>query len=280
MRKYPIAALAAILLTAALSAPAVLGQDPAKPKGYQAVTKPNKEVEVSFDHPGRIVDITVVEGDEVKAGQVLAQQDDLEEQAALAIDKSKADDETTIEAQKKVAAEKAMAAQRTKESGTGVGALELEDALLQADVEQARVKLSVVQHEQDQLKYKQTLIAVEKMKLLCPIDGVVSKLIMEKGESADGGNMKAMVIVQLDPLRIDVAVPILEARKLKEGSPAEVTFADKVRTGKVVKYSPVGDAASETILVRVEVPNPEKLTTGEKVFVNFAPAAPGVAAKP
>jgi hypothetical protein len=42
---------------------------------------------------------------------------------------------------------------------------------------------------------------------------------------------------------------------------------------------PVGDAASQTLLVRVAVANPEKIAPGEKVFINFTAGA-GVAAKP
>jgi multidrug efflux pump subunit AcrA (membrane-fusion protein) len=209
---------------------------------------------------------------------MVARLDDREEQAALAIDKSKADDETTIVAQQKIADEKEIAAKRMKTSGAGgaVGELELMDALLQADVEKAKVELSRTQHEQDVLKYKQTQIAVEKLKLYSPIDGIVAQRLLEKGESADGGNMKALVVVQVNPLRIDVPVPIMEAAKLPIGTEAEVNFADKAAKGKVTRSSPVGDAASGTVIVRVEVENPENRKTGEKVSVSFPSA---VAAK-
>jgi RND family efflux transporter MFP subunit len=277
MRKKIAGGIAAIIIAGALSVSTMQAQDAARPKGYQAVTKPSMDVILSFVHPGRVAEMLVDVGDEVKANQLLAREDDTEEQAALAIDESKAKDDTTVTAQQKIAAEKAMSAKRMQESGTGVGVLELEDALLQADVEQAKVKLSVVQHLQDELKFKQSSIAVEKMKLYSPINGIVAQRLLEVGESADGGDMKALRIVQLDPLRIEVPVPILESRKLKEGGSADVAFADKVRTGKIVRIFPVGDAASETLLVRVEIPNPDKLSSGEKVFVNFAPAAAGVA---
>jgi HlyD family secretion protein len=279
MRKYSFAALAAILLATVLSGSMLSGQDLPKSKGYQAVTKPSKDVILSFEHPGRVAQMLVDVGDEVKADQLLGKEDDTEEQAALAIDQSKANDDTTVNAQITIMEQKKKDAERVMASGTGVGDLERDEAILQAKVEEAKVAISKVQHQQDQLKYKQTSISVEKMKLLSPIDGVVAQRLLETGESADGGNMKALRIVQLDPLRVEVSVPILEARKLKEGNTAAVTFADKVRAGKVVRVFPVGDAASETIIVRVEVPNPEKLSSGEKVYVNFAPAGPGVAAK-
>ena len=44
-------------------------------------------------------------------------------------------------------------------------------------------------------------------------------------------------------------------------------------TGKVVQRFPTGNSGSSTIKVRVEVPNPEKLESGENVQVTFGPAA-------
>jgi HlyD family secretion protein len=278
MRKIAALLMVASLMTA-ISTPG-LAQESARPKGYQAVTKPSKDVLISFVRPGRVVEMLVDVGDEVKAGQLVARQDDAEEKAALAIDERKAKDETQVNAQITIMKQKQKEAERMRASGDSVGILELEAAELQAKVEEARVAMSKEQREQDNLKFQQSTIAVEKLKLLSPIDGVIAQRLLEKGETADGGNMKALRIVQLDPLRIEVAVRIAEARKLKEGNAASIAFSDKTRVGKIMRIFPVGDAASETMIVRVEVPNPDKLSSGEKVFVDFTPAGAGVAAKP
>lgn len=278
MRKITALLIAASLMTV-ISAPN-FAQESAKPKGYQAVTKPSKDVVISFVRPGRVVEMLVDVGDVVKAEQLVARQDDAEEKAALAIDERKAKDETQVNAQITIMKQKQKEAERMRASGDSVGILELEAAQLQAKVEEARVDMSKEQREQDNLKFQQSTIAVEKLKLHSPIDGIVAQRLLEKGETADGGNMKALRIVQLDPLRIEVAVRITEARKLKEGNNASIAFSDKTRVGKIIRIFPVGDAASETMIVRVEVPNPDKLSSGEKVFVDFTPAGAGVAAKP
>lgn len=278
MRKITALLIAASLMTV-ISAPN-FAQESAKPKGYQAVTKPSKDVVISFVRPGRVVEMLVDVGDVVKAEQLVARQDDAEEKAALAIDERKAKDETQVNAQITIMKQKQKEAERMRASGDSVGILELEAAQLQAKVEEARVDMSKEQREQDNLKFQQSTIAVEKLKLHSPIDGIVAQRLLEKGETADGGNMKALRIVQLDPLRIEVAVRITEARKLKEGNNASIAFSDKTRVGKIIRIFPVGDAASETMIVRVEVPNPDKLSSGEKVFVDFSPAGAGVAAKP
>jgi len=145
----------------------------------------------------------------------------------------------------------------------------------------ASIEMARAQHEEDQLKVEMTKIAVEKLKLYAPNwDGVVSEEYLQPHESADGGNMKVVKIVKLDPLRMEVPVPILKARSLKVDDSATITLEDgSQHTGKVVVIPRVGDAASDTLLVRVEMPNPQKSEAGQTVHVSFgAPATPLVGA--
>jgi RND family efflux transporter MFP subunit len=278
MRRQVGYCLAALLAAAAIAVPLLgAGVAPAKFKGYQAISKPSKDVTVSFVRPGRVVEVRAAKGDEVKANQLIARQDDDEEQAALVIDKLKSEDETKWHIQETNRDSKTVAYEKLSKSG-GAGPLEIAEAKLNLDVAQAEITLAKLEHDTDILKYKQSVIAVEKLKVFAPISGVVAEEFLKAGESADGGNMKLVRIVQLDPLWVEVPVPFLQARKLKKDDPAIVTFSDaKDHAGKVAVVSPIGDSASETLLVRVEVPNPEKIPSGENVFVNFGPAPAGVA---
>jgi RND family efflux transporter MFP subunit len=246
-------------------------------KGYQAITKPSKDVTVSFVRPGRIVEVLVAKEDEVKAGQLIARQDQDEELAALAQDKLAADSEIEIKAEEAIRDQKAKDVEKYQKFGS---TFERENAILELKIEEAKIEVAKLHHEQAKLKYQQTSVMVEKLKLLSPISGVVADEFLKAGENAEGGNMKLVRIVQLDPLWVEVPVPTARARKLAKGDPATATFnidgKDQDRVGKVAAVSPVGDAASETILVRLEVPNPEKTRAGDNVFVNFPPA-PGVA---
>lgn len=279
----PPRSLILLPLLAALWALPAFGQGPSEaPAGYPAITKPSKDLTISFVRPARVEEVLVAKGDWVKAGQLIARQNDLEEQASLSIDKKKAEDTTSIDAETAVREQKAKDAERMEKSG-GVGILELQNAQLEVKVADARILMAKSQHEQDQLKLQATTLAVEKLKVYAPIDGVIAEEFLKAGESADGGNMKLVRIVQLDPLWIEVPVPVLQARKIHKDDAATVTGADgKDHTGKVVVVSPVADSASDTILVRVEMPNPQKISSGETVYVNFGPAPVqvGAAAKP
>ena len=57
-----------------------------------AITRPSEDVTLSFVMPGRIAKVLVKEGDEVKAGQLLVQQDDAAELVQLEQLKAEAED--------------------------------------------------------------------------------------------------------------------------------------------------------------------------------------------
>jgi RND family efflux transporter MFP subunit len=273
MKRHAI--LCALAMLAAAIPLLAAGTAPVKPKGLQAITKPSKDVTVSFVRPGQIVQMLLSKGDEVKEGQLIAQQDDSEEQAALARDKRIAEDDTEIKAEEVIHDKKVHDVETMKLfSGSQ---MEIDNAILDEKVEAARIQIAKVKREDALLKVAETSAVVKKLRIVAPISGIVAEEYLKAGECAEAGNTKAVRIVQLDPLWAEVPVPFLQARKLNKGDPALVTFSDgKERAGNVVVVSPTGDPASETILVRVAIPNPEKIPSGENVFVNFpSPAVAG-----
>jgi RND family efflux transporter MFP subunit len=260
---------------------------PSKSRGTQAITKPSDDRTLTFERPGKVTDMLVKVGTEVKASQLIAKQDDTEHQAALAIDKHKVEvtDGIALEAEKKVCEKDEIKLENMRKSGAAAVTelLEQESAVA---VDRARVDVAKDQFIQDKLKIAQSEAAIEKLKLLSPIDGVVAQpsnpnqTILKVGEIADGSGARVVRIVKIDPLWVEAPVPRQQAVKLNPGDSAQVTFSDDhTQSGTVSVVFPVGDSASGTIIVRIEVPNPNKLQPGENVFVNFNPAS-GVAAKP
>jgi multidrug efflux pump subunit AcrA (membrane-fusion protein) len=273
--KMPALLCLAALLAASAAATSLRAADnppPDSPKGLQAISKPSKDIVLSFVRPGRIVEMLVSKGDEVTQDQIIARQDDAEERAALAQDKLQADDVTRLNAEQTIYKQKVKDAEKMQRFSSSQ--FEIDNSILEREIQAAKIKIAENDHAQAMLKYQQTSIAVEKLTLRAPITGTIAEEFLKAGESADGGNMKAVRIVQLDPLWAEVPVPFLQARRLNKGDTALVTFTDgKERAGKVVVVSPVGDSASETILVRIAIPNPEKIPSGENVFVQFPTSA-------
>lgn len=263
------------MVAAAFACPA-LGADSSSSGGIEAITKPSQDVTLSFVRPGRVVEILVKEGDHVEKGQLLARQDDSEELAALALYKSKAEDMTQVDAQKIIEQQSKTDAENLKKTGAS-SQYEVQHAVLQQKVDAAKIQIAEKQHEQDVDQYQQNQAIVEKTKLYAPFSGTVEELLIHQGESVDTQNMKVMRLVKTDPMWMDVAVPYAEGERLKEGDPAEVKLSNnQTLSGKVIHVASVADSASDTLRVRVEVPNPEHRKLGERVSVSFS--APKVAA--
>jgi RND family efflux transporter MFP subunit len=274
MRTLQAAAVLAVLL-AGLALPAA---QPAAngPKGIPAITRPSGDRTLSFVRPGLIMEMAVEKGDAVTKDQIVAKQDDREERELLLAAKEEAESTTEIDAEKKVlkADEADLARKRDFASKQ-----EVREAELKVEVDAARIELAVFKRKQAQYKYQANSAAIEKLKLISPIDGVVQEVYMKAGEATNGQDMKVLRIIQVDPLWVEVPVPIQDARKFNPGDPAQVLFGDgKVRPGKVALKDRMADSASGTLNVRVAVPNPEKLEPGESVSVTFGTV--GVAGGP
>jgi len=247
--------------------------------GITAITTPSKDVTLSFVQPGRVAEVLVKQGDLVKTGQLLVQQDDAIERAQLEQLQAKSEDTTQIEAAQASLQQKRVDLKRLEwaaERGSAT-VLEVEHARLDVKIAELSLKLAQFEHEQDRRKYNEARIRVEKMRMLSPIDGRIEKLHCEVGESVD---VRADVIrvVQTDPLWIDVPVPLVQAKGISREQIATVRFSGSNAPGakgKVIHIAAVADAASATLTVRVEVPNPSGRPAGEHVRVSFPNSGQG-----
>lgn len=162
--------------------------------------------------------------------------------------------------------------------------MELEHAKLDVLIKQLTLELSKFEQAQAKRKYEETALEVDRMKLRSPIDGRVEKITVKEGEAVQALE-KIVRVVQIDPLWIDVPASLAVAReKLKEGQPAKVFFVNQDGTtreveGRIDRISVVADSASDTLNVRVEVPNPDRRPAGEHVTVSFPAAEEAVASK-
>ena len=134
--------------------------------------------------------------------------------------------------------------------------------------------------EKDELETQLELLkleqreAEERLKLrtiLSPSDGTVVKRLKSPGEYVD--DEPILRLVQLNPLRVEVVVPVRYYGKIKVGMTGTVEWEAPIggsypATVKIVDS--VVDAASGTIGVRLELPNPNlKLPAGTKCSVRF-----------
>jgi len=212
----------------------------------------------------------------VKKGQLLARLEDAAERVQLEQLKATADDTTEIEAET-AQLEHAKVELQLKEEAHKNGVapeLEVRRAKIQVTIADARVKIAEFNHRINVLKHEEAKLRLDRMHLKSPIDGIVEAIVVDEGEAVDTQMRPVMRVIRIDPMWIDVTVPTKSARtQLNTGQAAEVIFEPGIPTleGKIIKIAADADAASDTVLVRVEAPNPNQRGTGETVTVRFAP---------
>jgi len=239
-----------------------------------AITTPSKEAVLSFVMPGRIDKILVKEGQQVKAGDVLAKQDATAEELNVAQLKIQADDNIQVDAAKAQLDQKRVDLKNLQiahNKGTATDT-EVDHAVLDVTMAELTVNKAQMEHVLNDLKYREMKAHVDRMTLHSSFDGKVEKIIAHEGEANDS-NTKAMRIVSVDPLWIDVSVPLSSFKKysITTQSAIDVKFSPDSApvSGKVAHIAAVAEPGSQTLNVRIEVPNPAQRPAGEHVKVIF-----------
>ena len=82
-------------------------------------------------------------------------------------------------------------------------------------------------------------------------------------------------IVKVNPLWVDVNIPLEKCGNLKVGHDLMIRFpkfgkqAEALKKGKIIFRSALADPGSETLKFRLEVPNPDNRLAGERVQVQM-----------
>ncbi|MHC4986859.1 MAG: efflux RND transporter periplasmic adaptor subunit, partial [Planctomycetota bacterium] len=240
---------------------------------------PSKDVTLSYTRSGMIAAVLVRDGDQVRAGQVLVRLDDLAEQVALAKLKAESEDVTQVLAAEAQLAQSRVDLEKTEwafERGAATN-LEVEHAKLQVRITELSLQLARFKQDQAGLEYERIRLELDRMQLASSIDGVIELVAVEVGESVDA-RADVIRVVAIDPLWIDVPTPLSQALDLQLGQVGEVLFIDeddddqtpaRRLRGQIVHIASVADAASDTLVVRLEAPNPDAIPAGQRVWVSF-----------
>ena len=191
--------------------------------------KPKKFVNISANVSGRITNLYVAEGDRVKKGQVLARIDSTrfeagERQSAAALAAARADlqrAEADLE-NTRLAYERARRMRDEK--------LIAESAFDQAEAE-LKMKAAAVESQKRRIAQQAALLEtnrddLEKTTVVAPMDGVVTSLVKEEGESVIGAQSFSptviMTVADLSVMEVEVLVDETDIRNVQLGQPAEV----------------------------------------------------------
>jgi multidrug efflux pump subunit AcrA (membrane-fusion protein) len=237
-------------------------------------------------------------GDHVKAGQVLAVVDNPELQmqlvkaeaavqqsnAALEVSKRRltgmqADltlQQVTLRRQEQLFAGKAVTNQQIDEQRAKETVSTATLEVGRADIALAEANLHAAIAEKGRLQ-----ALLEYTKIVAPFDGVVTRRFINPGDLVQAAistrpTTPLFTCQKIDVVRVFADVPEASATAIRQGLPAEVRLygpTAQTISGTVTRTATSLDAATRTMRVEIDLPNPdEKLLPGMYAQVSFGPA--------
>jgi RND family efflux transporter MFP subunit len=201
---------------------------------------------------GELMDLTVREGDLVKAGQVIARIDPTEYQARERQAKQQAD---AAWAQVEIAQKQYDNNKALMEQGF-ISPTALQNAM-------ASLNGAKATHMAAMAALDVTLKAMDDTTVRSPISGQVAQRLAQPGErmALDG---RIVEVVNLSQLEIEAALPAADAGLVRPGMRAKMTIEgmEEPVTAKVLRISPSAQAGSRSVLVYLGLAGEEGLRQG------------------
>jgi len=227
-------------------------------QSLETFLEPARLVDISTPYRDRIARIVVQEKDHVNKGTLLAELETGVLKSRLQQAKKSAEVHSDIDSARALVLLRTNRLQllkslektgnvRPQELTTATTELRMAEADLQGALERQQLKRLEVKIIEAQIREKQ---------LVSPIDGVIIHIYKQEAELLGGSDIEPLLtIAQLDPLHAIFHITPILVRNLKQEQHIPLEVNGKVVTGVVDLISPVIDAKSGTITVRVIVPN-------------------------
>jgi RND family efflux transporter MFP subunit len=239
------------------------GADMLNQQQLDCLIEPRVTIKLGAAVSGLITSVVVDRGDVIKTGQIIAALESDVEEANVALARAKAANDLQVlsnQARLEFLRSKFSRQEKLKVTNS-VTAATFEEAETDAKMadfatKEAELNLGVARLE---LNHQEKLL--KQRTIRSPIDGVVVERALFAGEYTHETN-HILTIAQLDPLNIEVFVPIAYHGQIKIGDQAEIYPESPVSgryQGTVTVADRVVDASSGTFGVRLELPNPDYL---------------------
>lgn len=249
----------------------------AETNSFNCLIEANQLIEVRSSVPGLLESVPAKRGDRVKKGDVIVSLESSVEESASKLAQFKAGMTGHIEAwqaKAELSAKKYTRSQRLAE-GHAISIQEKEDAAVDMRSFRAELKRAKEDKELARLEWKLAVDKLNRLTLRSPFNGVVVDQYILPGEVVESGSQKPILkLAQVDPLRVEVILPVSLYGAVKVGDEVEVIPEQPVGGRYLVPVALVDkviDSASGTFGVRLILPNdPFKIPPGIKCTANFS----------
>jgi len=242
--------------------------------GYDCLVQPKMVLKLGTQVPGLIAEMLVDRGTVVKRGDVIARLESGVEEAAVVLARTRAENDSTVRsamARHEFQRRQLDRAQQLQKSQT-IAVSRADETLTTARVAETDLNEAVVGLQLAKFELARAEEVLRQRTIRSPIDGVVVERSLGPGEYAyDQSHL--VTVSRIDPLNVEVYVPLSQFRRIRPGMLAIVRPEEPVGgeyAATVVVVDQVFDAASGTIGIRLELPNPDyAIPAGLKCKVLF-----------
>ncbi|MGB5762591.1 MAG: efflux RND transporter periplasmic adaptor subunit [Sedimenticolaceae bacterium] len=271
--------LLATLLTLSVSVAAVEKHDAAIDP-LDCVINPSVVADLGSGVPGILSKVQVDRSDFVKAGDVVAELESSVESAALDLAKARAALTAEADLRRVNAAFGQRQNKRTKDlfSRKAISTNDMDQRETESRLAQIQLRQALDNQDLAQLEMLRAQKILNRRTIKSPIDGVVMDRFKVIGEYVE--DQPVARVAQIDPLHVEVIVPVERLGTIHDGMHAEV-WSDNVKGeswhATVNRVDQVADVASGTFGVRLTMPNPDhKIPAGLRCRMQLveAPVTP------
>lgn len=213
--------------------------------------KPKKNINISAQVPGRIVKIGVVEGQDVKAGDFLLKLDSTQYEAMADRDQNfiRAAKADLIQSEARLQRDKSsFSRQQQLYDDNLISKDQLEASKAQYDVDTAQTNAIEFQIKQAEASLKSTMDSLAKTTYVSPIDGIITSLQVEEGETAIIGTMNnpgtvMLTIADLSVMEVEVEVDETDVIGVSLGQESDIRVDAMPGTIFKGKVTEIGSSA-------------------------------------
>jgi len=242
----------------------------------ECLVEPSMVVELGAAVPGQLAEVTFDRSDFVSEGTVMGTLESSVESTVVQIAEQIAGAETGVQLRELSAAFGYRTKRRNQVlvESKSISAQSMDQVTTETRIAELQLKQERESKALAELELARAEATLNRRRIVSPISGTVTQRYRNPGEFVDSDPV--FQIAQLDPLHIEVLLPISELGTVTVGSRADIKldvpgFSDEAFEGTVRRIDSVADAASGTYGIRVELENPElKIPSGVRCQADFA----------
>ena len=239
------------------------------------IIEPRQMIKLNTAVDGVIASVEVRRGDLVEINQVIAKLESAVEASSVDLARARSENTSDIESTRaRIKYLKSKLSRLTKMNTISKYASDAEIEEIATDLIVAQHQLIKDRHQNKiaklELAYAESVL--QQRIIRSPINGVVVEKLMSPGEYRNEQS-HIITIAEIDPLNVEVFVPILLHKKMAIGDKFQIKPEEPFKgeyTAVITVIDQVFDAASGTFGVRLNLPNPEyKIPSGIKCSLSF-----------